>query len=403
MEKSNLMSDFLEPGRLRKLLHRIFAGAEDEPDLHKILLKMTGGTHATGIMLALVVKWDSRMRGRSDGWWYKSDQSWENEVGLSQHDVRVGRDLMKAVGVSSERRIALDGRRTWHYKLDARKFWQAFADACGLLVEQLMHLILRIEVEEHPDQWEKSPVTVGKIPSDSVENSQGQVGISPETVGKSHTVLHPESSVFASEIPSVDKAAADAHARAQEPPATAPDLPVLNSEKSNFPVPHSMDPRPPIVPPPGNPPPVPPRPLPTPVMATRLEDDPLWLAFECAWGDVKPVVPGSCRLAYLEARDRLVLLRALPDEVETLTRHKLKQKREQIDEGKAVTPYRFTYIADDIQEWRKMRALENEPPEPSWKKYTNGKYAAFINNFPDHEDAPTETGHLEPAGNLPAQ
>lgn len=128
-----------------------------------------------------------------------------------------------------------------------------------------------------------------------------------------------------------------------------------------------------------------------------MENDPLWQAFAGAW-QITPTIPDGMATAYVEA---IIVLRnihrATPEDIAALTRQKLAERTALEKQGRPRGPYFFNYLPQDFYQLRQRQTPDDEP----WKKYTEGRYAAFINNFDGNETAPDEAGQWAPAANEP--
>lgn len=361
--------DFLEISHLRRLLGAIFDGQHEQPDIHKVFLDMTGGTHATAIMLASALQWDARMRNQRDGWWYKSDSSWLREVGLSRHDVEKARKLLPAAGVESEKRIGPDGREIWFYRVNPDTFWLRFSTAVKLGFEQLYDLIERLVYSE------KFAGTMRKIHMVPAENPHGHSEKFAPSMRKTDNVYtsgtQPQSSAgISAGQPAVEERAcalADENPAAtngdsgnpQEKLQKANDKEFSNSSGSSSP-------------PPTAPPPVPPVPRPRDVVAAN----PLWQAFAGEWVE-PPVIPEALAGQYLEVLQKMQHLGATAEEVTALTRRKLDEKRRLRERGVETHEYRWRYLPDDLPEER-----ERSRSGRAWvRRLTQSPYAQFYANY----------------------
>lgn len=368
VEMHKHLLDFLEISRLRRLLGAIFADQREQPDIHKVFMDMTGGTHATAVMLASVVQWDARMRDHRDGWWYKSDSSWLREVGLSRHDARKGRELMVAAGVESEKRTGPDGREIWYYRVNPDTFWLRLAATVRLCFEQIYDMVERLVYSE------KFAGTMRKIHMDPVKNSHGHSEKSTPSMRKTDNVYHPVlqpnlSSGDLSGMPAVVSAGARG---GEENPTTDgdPDNPreKLQIDENTRGGPSGAPPAPP---------PVPPDPLPTAEALAIVQAHPLWLAFAGEWIE-PPVIPETLSSDYLEVLQRLVAMNALAGEVQSLTRRKLAEKRHLRARGIETADYRWKYLPEDLPEERERSGGDGHT---AWvRKFEQSPYAQYYAN-----------------------
>jgi hypothetical protein len=102
-----------------------------------------------------------------------------------------------------------------------------------------------------------------------------------------------------------------------------------------------------------------------------LAGDALWRAY-VAGGGVNSV-PVDAFALYADAWARLVEAGASADEVERMTRDKL--------DGRAPDkPYRFTFLADDLAEWRRGKRRPLDVMREDGRRYMSGEFAAYFAN-----------------------
>jgi hypothetical protein len=136
---------------------------------------------------------------------------------------------------------------------------------------------------------------------------------------------------------------------------------------------------------PGNTPDAPEAPPPSsapPPSPAALAGDALWRAYVAGGG--VDAVPTKAFGLYAGAWRRLADAGASAEEVERMTRDKL--------DGRAPDkPYRFTFLPDDLAEWRRgKRSLLTALSDG--KRYTSGIYASFIQAGPVHQTAQASLG-----------
>ena len=57
---------------------------------HRIFVRLTGSVKAA-ILLSQAMYWQKRAK-QADGWWYKTAEEWEDETGLTRHELDTARD-----------------------------------------------------------------------------------------------------------------------------------------------------------------------------------------------------------------------------------------------------------------------------------------------------------------------
>lgn len=386
--KESAPGDWLELARLRQIVGVACADQRDAPDLHRVFLIMSGGSHATAVMLAMAVKWDARMRSRGDGWWYKSDSSWGDEAGLSPYEARTGRALLAKCGLKCDSRPAPGGRNTWHYTIDQAAFWASFAAALRLSVEAVQGVINTLKsqmkqikiLEGTVEDFSRDP---SKILNRPLKNSEG-------TVQQSASVYQPVITTGTTTDQSTERQSSSracAHEGAPEAPGettTTTHAPVNMQEMlhengkgqdaEKAPAPSGDTATAPPTPPPSSAPP------PSP---GALADDALWRAYVAGGGI--DAVPVSAFGPYADAWLRLVRAGATPGEVERMTRDRLH--------GRAPDkPYRFVFLPDDLAEWRRGRRRPVDVMRDEGSRYMTGEFAAFFANHRNQTAQPALGG-----------
>jgi hypothetical protein len=372
IQTSQVASDWLELGSLRLILNAVYAGRRDAPDLHRVFLTMSGGSHATAVMLAMVVKWDARMRDRGDGWWYKSDSSWQDEAGLSPYEARTARALLVKCGLRFDSRPALDGRKTWHYALDQDAFWAQFAAALGLPATAIQWCVYTLKTSN--GQVKTFEWIVQDIATDPSKILNGTLKKVERTLQQSAEVLQPVSTVTTSEHSTEEQSSSRARAHEgahdERPETTTTNAPVNmqqmlretgqgNSGEDPRDLPGNTPDAPEAPPPSSAPPPSP----------AALAGDALWRAYVAGGG--VDAVPLKAFGLYAGAWRRLADAGASAEEVERMTRDKL--------DGRAPDkPYRFTFLADDLAEWRRGKRRPVDVMRDEGRRYASGIYASFI-------------------------
>ena len=79
----------------------------------------------TGLFLSQVIYWADRVK-RSDGYFYKTDDEWNQEIKLSKYSVRKARKKLEEMGLLETVVKKANGNPTVHYKFDKDKFTQLF-------------------------------------------------------------------------------------------------------------------------------------------------------------------------------------------------------------------------------------------------------------------------------------
>jgi hypothetical protein len=120
-----------------------------------------------------------------------------------------------------------------------------------------------------------------------------------------------------------------------------------------------------------------------PPSPAALAGDALWRAYVAGGG--VDAVPTKAFGLYAGAWRRLADAGASAEEVERMTRDKL--------DGRAPDkPYRFTFLADDLAEWRRGKRRPVDVMRDEGRRYASGIYASFIQTGVVHQTAQASLG-----------
>lgn len=111
---SNPMSEIL-----RRML-----GKDSVLIIHKPILELCDNDYAVALFIEQCVYWDSRMKG---GWFYKQDDDWRKELGLSDYKMRAIKKMIKDGSlpfIDHEIRKA-NGAPTSHYRVNISRLVEA--------------------------------------------------------------------------------------------------------------------------------------------------------------------------------------------------------------------------------------------------------------------------------------
>ncbi|MDH2866777.1 DnaD domain protein [Bacillus cytotoxicus] len=78
-----------------------------------------------GLFLSQLIYWSDRTT-RPDGYFYKSDKEWHEEIRISKYAVRKSRKKLEEMGLLQTFVKKANGSPTVHYKLDKRRFSEMF-------------------------------------------------------------------------------------------------------------------------------------------------------------------------------------------------------------------------------------------------------------------------------------
>jgi len=97
-----------------------FSGQESILTIPKIYVQYTGDLK-TALLLNQIVYFSDK-GSRTDGYFYKKYTDWEEEIFLSEKQVRESAKKLKKLGILETKLFKVDGAPTTHYRLDYDKF-----------------------------------------------------------------------------------------------------------------------------------------------------------------------------------------------------------------------------------------------------------------------------------------
>ncbi|MGG3233226.1 DnaD domain protein [Priestia flexa] len=83
------------------------------------------GDLESGLFLSQVIYWADRAK-RTDGFFYKTDDEWNDEIKLTKYGVRKSRKKLEELGILETKVKKANGNPTVHYKLDKKRFVELF-------------------------------------------------------------------------------------------------------------------------------------------------------------------------------------------------------------------------------------------------------------------------------------
>lgn len=98
-------------------------GLLDRPiAFHRCFLQLTSGSTSAAILLSQAWYWSARTKD-SDGWFYKTEEDWEEETGLTRRQQQRGRDQLKQCDFWEEQRKGVPAKL--FFRLDRAKILAA--------------------------------------------------------------------------------------------------------------------------------------------------------------------------------------------------------------------------------------------------------------------------------------
>ena len=83
------------------------------------------GDIETALFLSQVIYWTDRTT-RKDGFFYKTDEEWREEIRLSKYAIRKARKKLEEMGILETKVKKANGNPTVHYRLDRQRFVESF-------------------------------------------------------------------------------------------------------------------------------------------------------------------------------------------------------------------------------------------------------------------------------------
>lgn len=115
-----------------------FSGQDNIVTVPKVFVKLTGD-FTSAILLNQIVFYSDKSK-RNDGFFYKTYKEWEEEVCMSERQVRYGSKKLKEAGYLETKVMKANGAPTVHYKLDYDKLLDSILTKCQIPNEQNVSL-----------------------------------------------------------------------------------------------------------------------------------------------------------------------------------------------------------------------------------------------------------------------
>ncbi|CDO03127.1 hypothetical protein BN988_01627 [Oceanobacillus picturae] len=114
---------------IREVLNRI-SGQRNTFTVPKIYVEFTGDL-TTAILLNQIVFLSDKSK-RKDGYFYKTYKEWEEEICLSERQVRYSVNKLRNIGLVETKLMKANGSPTVHYKLDYNKLVESILTFCQI-------------------------------------------------------------------------------------------------------------------------------------------------------------------------------------------------------------------------------------------------------------------------------
>jgi DnaD/phage-associated family protein len=101
-----------------------FSGQNNVITVNIAYVDFTGDIE-TALFLSQVIYWTDRTT-RKDGFFYKTDEEWREEIRLSRYAIRKARKKLEEMGILETKVKKANGNPTVHYRLDKHRFVESF-------------------------------------------------------------------------------------------------------------------------------------------------------------------------------------------------------------------------------------------------------------------------------------
>lgn len=178
----NLIQTRLKASELRRLIAALYKETEDAPALRKILKDIAGGDLVVGQFLEACLDWDARMAHKEDGMWYKSEESWREQAGFGESQMR------RCIAALEEKNLLVkivkpkgNGRPapTAHFAVNWGVFWAQLSQLTRKTFGELADLVFPIVTESRNQPLETMTVDRHEYKESSVTEPRHQLSQPP--------------------------------------------------------------------------------------------------------------------------------------------------------------------------------------------------------------------------------
>lgn len=118
---------------IREMLKRV-SGQDNVFTVPRLYVEYVGDL-TTAILLNQIVFYSDKSK-RKDGFFYKTYKEWDEEICLTERQVRYSINKLKNIGIVETKLKKANGAPTVHYKLDYDKFVESILTFCQIPFEQ---------------------------------------------------------------------------------------------------------------------------------------------------------------------------------------------------------------------------------------------------------------------------
>src|SRR5262245_12804084 len=148
---------------IKKILDRPIA-------FHRCLITITGSVNAA-LMLSQALYWSNRTTN-PDGWFHKTAEEWEEEIGLSRHEQDCARAKLRKTGFWEEARKGAPA--TMHFRVDSKALEEKLMEEGGA----------RLPETGKPDCRKPANQIAGKRQSRLPESGKPDIGKAANQMGE---------------------------------------------------------------------------------------------------------------------------------------------------------------------------------------------------------------------------
>lgn len=119
MRSAQPAPDLLTQRGIQTLIAR-FVGQANVLTIPRVFIDLCGGNLEAALLLSQVLYWTERTRD-PQGWFYKTADEWQDELSLSEYQIRKARKVLTPFGLETDLR-AVHNVPILHYRLDPDRF-----------------------------------------------------------------------------------------------------------------------------------------------------------------------------------------------------------------------------------------------------------------------------------------
>ena len=169
----------------------------DRPIAFQRCFVTISGSVTAAVMLSQAVYWTQRTAKDSGGWFYKTQQEWEMETGLSRSEQETARKKLKAIGVIEEKKEGIPCKL--FFRVNSKALYSSLLNPCS--PDQRKPTNQNAGIPQTGAEDYGKPVC--RNPADNLY-TENTTKITTETTYKENTPLTPQGEFVAVEVPFSD-------------------------------------------------------------------------------------------------------------------------------------------------------------------------------------------------------